>query len=222
MPLIVPKQLTPGTNGFVIRTVAGVPVWDQFLHALTHVDGGADEINGDLIDITWNPTNYTPDATPSEANDVDDLTAHLAGIDTVLGTLGGSFATFFAMNGNDDISNYATDVIGSNSTDYITGRVPLAATTISKIAVVLIPATTATGLNIDFAVSYAANGEDITTHSGADTTSTYNFTANEFTEIDLIAIFGSISGGDFFGIEVDHQSIGQNVHYLGVLVEFTV
>ena len=38
--------------------------------------------NGDHLDIDFTPTNYTPDATPAEAADVDDLAAHLAGIDT--------------------------------------------------------------------------------------------------------------------------------------------
>lgn len=53
-------------------------------HAGTHVDGGADEINGDLVDIDFTPANYTPDTSPPEANDVDDLAAHLKGIDTAL------------------------------------------------------------------------------------------------------------------------------------------
>lgn len=47
-----------------------------------------DAMDGDLVDIDWDPTNYTPDSTtPSEADDDDDLTAHLQGIDTKLGSL---------------------------------------------------------------------------------------------------------------------------------------
>ena len=57
---------------------------DPHVHAAAHVDGGNDEIDGDLIDITFTPSNYTPDATPVEANDVDDLAAHLAGIDNAI------------------------------------------------------------------------------------------------------------------------------------------
>jgi len=45
------------------------------------------EIDGDRIDIDWDPTHYTPDASPPEAFDEDDLTAHLAGIDNELGEL---------------------------------------------------------------------------------------------------------------------------------------
>lgn len=53
-------------------------------HGSTHVTGAADEIDGDKLDIDWNPTNYTPTTSPTEADSVDNLTAHLAGIDTAL------------------------------------------------------------------------------------------------------------------------------------------
>ncbi len=41
-------------------------------------------LDGDHLNIDWDPTNYTPDVTPAEAANVDDLTAHLAGIDNKL------------------------------------------------------------------------------------------------------------------------------------------
>ena len=56
-------------------------------HATTHTSGGADEIDGDQLDIDWNPTNYTPTTSPTEVTSLDHLTAHLAGIDTILGTV---------------------------------------------------------------------------------------------------------------------------------------
>jgi len=39
---------------------------------------------GDHLNIDWNPTNYTPDASITEAANVDDLSAHLKGIDDKL------------------------------------------------------------------------------------------------------------------------------------------
>lgn len=56
----------------------------QEFHAPSHIRGGTDVIDGDKIDITWNPTNYTPDTTPPETDNVDELTAHLKGIDNFL------------------------------------------------------------------------------------------------------------------------------------------
>ncbi len=43
-------------------------------------------LDGDHLDIDFTPSNYTPDATPSEAADVDDLAAHLKGIDDQFAT----------------------------------------------------------------------------------------------------------------------------------------
>jgi len=53
-------------------------------HAANHLTGGSDELDGDKLDIDWNPSNYTPSTTPSQANSVDNLTAHLYGIDQKL------------------------------------------------------------------------------------------------------------------------------------------
>jgi hypothetical protein len=50
-------------------------------HASTHVLGGSDPIDADQLDIDFTPTNYTPDTSPSEVDDPDHLSAHLAGID---------------------------------------------------------------------------------------------------------------------------------------------
>ena len=54
------------------------------LHEATHDRGAADEIDGDVIDITFNPTNYVPDVTPSEVTHADELSAHLKGIDNLI------------------------------------------------------------------------------------------------------------------------------------------
>ncbi len=53
-------------------------------HASRHPRGGADEIDGDVIDIDFTPTVYVPDTAPAEVTDVNELTAHLKGIDNLL------------------------------------------------------------------------------------------------------------------------------------------
>jgi len=52
-----------------------------------------DDLDGDRLNIDWDPTYYTPDASPPEAFDEDDLTAHLAGIDNEFGELEEGLAT---------------------------------------------------------------------------------------------------------------------------------
>jgi len=42
-------------------------------------------IDGDTVPVDFTPDNYTPDASPAEAGDVDDLAAHLKGIDIRFG-----------------------------------------------------------------------------------------------------------------------------------------
>jgi len=54
-------------------------------HAAQHILGGTDEIDADQLDISWNPSNYTPSTSPSEVDNVDHLTAHLYGIDQAIG-----------------------------------------------------------------------------------------------------------------------------------------
>lgn len=81
-------------------------------HASRHVDGGADEIDGDLIDIDFTPSNYTPDATPAEANDVDDLAAHLKGIDTALAGAGDNLGNHTATQ-NLDMGGFAIANVGN-------------------------------------------------------------------------------------------------------------
>jgi hypothetical protein len=78
------------------------------IHAHTHERSGDDEIDGDTIDIDYGPTNYTPDITPAEATHVDDLTAHLAGINTAIGTLtstGGGFSDVWGYGDDSTVKN---------------------------------------------------------------------------------------------------------------------
>jgi len=66
-----------------VREAIASAVTTPATHAASHIQSGSDEIDGDKIDIDWNPTNYTP-ATVTEADNVDHLTAHLKGIDDKL------------------------------------------------------------------------------------------------------------------------------------------
>ena len=64
-----------------VGLVDGVTVSD---HDARHERAGADEIDGDHLDIDFTPSNYTPDTTPAEADHVDDLAARLAGLDNAI------------------------------------------------------------------------------------------------------------------------------------------
>lgn len=53
-------------------------------HASTHITGAADVIDGDRLNISYVPSWYTRNSAASGAANVQDLTAHLNGIDTRL------------------------------------------------------------------------------------------------------------------------------------------
>ncbi len=78
-------------------------------HASTHITGGSDEVDGDKLDIDWTPSNYTPSTTPAEADNLDNLTAHLAGIDQEL-TVTQSHASTHITSGSDEIDGDKLDI----------------------------------------------------------------------------------------------------------------
>jgi hypothetical protein len=65
---------------FELRLTAG-GIDDLSAHQLDHIKDGYSEIDGDKLDIDWNPSNYTPTTTPDEVDHIDHLAAHLAGLD---------------------------------------------------------------------------------------------------------------------------------------------
>lgn len=90
----VPSNYTPDTSSPLVSApehlaahLAGID--DKLApgaipHALTHLQGAVDVIDGDKLDITFIPSNYTRDISPPEVDTVTQLTAHLAGIDDKL------------------------------------------------------------------------------------------------------------------------------------------
>lgn len=54
-------------------------------HAALHERAGVAEIDGDHLDIDYTPTYSIPATTPAEAASVDDLAAHLFGVDALFG-----------------------------------------------------------------------------------------------------------------------------------------
>ena len=68
-----------GDRGYNDARYAGVD------HDADHVHDGSDEIDGDVLDINYVPSNYTRTTDPSEVSSVEELTAHLGGIDNSLG-----------------------------------------------------------------------------------------------------------------------------------------
>lgn len=98
-PTSAPTEVTTTTQ--LTAHLAGIDAYVSTLnankastsHAATHIDGGADAIDGDKLEVTWTPAAYTRDTTPVEVDQLDQLTAHLKGIDTALSTNAAAIAT---------------------------------------------------------------------------------------------------------------------------------
>lgn len=75
--------------------------------ASTFIRGGVVELDGDLLDIDYSPTNYTR-TTTAPATHVEHLTAHLAGIDAALGAAPEPRTELFTLNGTDISNKYIT------------------------------------------------------------------------------------------------------------------
>jgi hypothetical protein len=136
------------------------------------------------------------------------------------GAGGGGGSGFSADNGNDERGAFATKIITQNSQGNLTARFAKRFSKILKVALVCIPQGTGNDLDIDITVEHSNLGEDFDIHTASDTSSTYDFVANKITEIDITALFEGIADdGDYIGVNIDHQNIGQSVDYLGILVE---
>ena len=97
-------------GGFAISNVGTVDGVTVSAHAARHERAGADEIDGDHLDVDFTPSNYTPATTPAEAAHVDDLAAHLQGIDTAIGAAGGAHAADHIQGGSDEVDGDHLDI----------------------------------------------------------------------------------------------------------------
>lgn len=92
---------------------AGWVVGGTTEHASSHITGGMDELDGDKLDVDWNPSNYTP-TTVTETTSVDHLSSHLKGIDTAIGGKSDSGHTHAYASDNHDASHITS---GSDEID---------------------------------------------------------------------------------------------------------
>jgi hypothetical protein len=78
-----PQHEDGGSDELNVTGLSGVLADRQKtqVHSSRHQSGGADELDGDQLDIDWNPSYYSPDSSPAEVDNLDELTSHLKGID---------------------------------------------------------------------------------------------------------------------------------------------
>ncbi len=99
------------------------------------------------------------------------------------------------------------------------------ASTISLVAV-CIPESGAAGSSkdIDLYSEYGGLGEAHNQHAESDTAATYDLTgtSDEIYELDLTPVFSSLAAGDYCGLEIDQNSIGGTINYIGIRLKYNV
>ncbi len=212
-----------GTVAHADTTGQGTDDHHAKLHAADHIKDGADEVDGDKVDIDFTPTNYTPSTAPAEATDVDHLAAHLAGIDAILATIGGNRHIVFSISSHNASSgDYDVLKISVNGTGEFAFGTPADFGSLVSLKLVGIANSANPTADIDFFTDYAAVGEDAQNHSQSDTTTTYNIPAvNEVVEFDIKPLYTSLAAGDICGLKVTHNSISQGFDYTCIVMEYT-
>ena len=66
-----------------------------------------------------------------------------------------------------------------------------------------------------------AIGGSASSHTEANTTITYSITSGTIVALDVSSVFASLSAGDFCGINIDHNSIGSDIDYIGTRLRYT-
>lgn len=69
------------------------------IHALEHIIGGDDVIDGDNLEISYVPTNYIRDNIGTDGVSLEALAAHLKGIDARLNQVGQTFEEYRTLTG---------------------------------------------------------------------------------------------------------------------------
>lgn len=127
------EELTSHLKG--LDTAVGNALSAANTHASRHIRGGADELDGDLVDIDFVPTTYTRTVT-SPATNEEHLTAHLSGLDIAVGAVTKpDFATYFSPIGAWLLdSTRTTDLSGNGRTLTATGTMRLGPSFVSGLA----------------------------------------------------------------------------------------
>lgn len=112
----------------------------SFTHASAHITGASDEIDGDKLDVDWDPTYYTPATVNSYSTSADNLTSHLKGIDTAINGKSDSnhthtYAAVEHTHEKDEITDFGTYAATNHTHDVV--DVDFSGATLAQLGVVV-------------------------------------------------------------------------------------
>ena len=86
--------------------------------------------------------------------------------------------------------------------------------------IIIVPQVTG-NYDIDISSNYAQEGESYDTHTESETANTYDLTENILTSIDIKSILSSLSAGDYVGIEIKNNDTTNDIHVIGLRLNYT-
>jgi len=130
---------------------------------------------------------------------------------------------FFSPN-NDTANqdNYGVRSAGSTAQSFFSFMIPEDFVSLISLDIILFVQSTVGPVDIDLNSSYGLVGQDRIFNAESDTTTTYNFTADQIAEIDASVVFSSLVAGHICGLNVDHNGIGATAKYLGIKMRYNV
>jgi hypothetical protein len=189
----VVTELSLGTSTYVLTAngAAAAPTWQDPKHKATHITAGTDEIDGDQLDIDWNPSNYTPSTSPTETTSVDHLTSHLYGIDQAISDVHSSTSAIVG------ILDGAGAAIAAGTIIYI--EVPFACTITQHTLLADVSGSVTVRIWKDTYANYPPLAADDISNGG-----TAISTATKAQDATLTSWTTSISAGDIIAMEVQN------------------
>jgi hypothetical protein len=99
-------------------------------------------------------------------------------------------------------------------------RVPAEAKTILSVVVRAIPDTTNASADVQYYASYGGIGENVNQHSSSTALNSENLTQDQFVELDVTAVTGSLAAGDQGYVTVTWGEAGEKLHVYSLSVSY--
>lgn len=168
------------------------------------IDPSLNTVDGDKLDITFNPTNYAPTITGvAQASDVDDLAAHLKGIDNKFATnyakeIWVPIASSTVAQAN-NTGNYTSASCGAGQVARFNFLVPSDFSSLTSASIIVSSTSTAT-YQYDLYSSFNTTGEVAGAGSTSALNATISMTNGIFNTINATTVLGSIAANDYVGL----------------------
>ncbi len=134
--------------------------------------------------------------------------------------LAGTRSAFYPANFDANLGDMLSLRIGSAGSGRFNFQTPADFANLTSLALIGQPSGTNATADIDLGSDYGALGEASSNHSETDTAITFDLTSGQLEALDISNVFSSLAAGDFAGITVQHQTIGFDMDYLGILLTY--